>query len=75
LKLDLHGVRHREVDRLVENFVFNHQANFPLAIITGHSPKMKNIVKEVLERNKMDYMVGNYSQSNMGMITVLGFKV
>ena len=39
-KLDLHGVRHSEVDRLVENFVLLN--NPPLEIITGHSDRCPN---------------------------------
>ena len=48
-KLDLHGVRHSEVDRLVENFVLLN--NPPLEIVTGHSDKMPELVREVLDRH------------------------
>lgn len=44
--LDLHGVRHYEADRLVENFVVMSQ--LPVRIITGNSPAMKEIVHDVL---------------------------
>ena len=47
-KLDLHGVRHSEVDRLVENFVLLNEP--PLTIITGNSEKMNELVRTVLER-------------------------
>ena len=33
-KLDLHGIRHDDVDRIVENFIF--KEDFPHQIITGH---------------------------------------
>jgi hypothetical protein len=37
--LDLHGKRHVEVDRLVENFILLNR--LPLTIITGNSDFMK----------------------------------
>jgi hypothetical protein len=40
--LDLHGVRHADVDRLVENFVLLNKP--PLTIITGNSNRMQEIV-------------------------------
>ena len=52
-KLDLHGVRHSEVDRLVENFVLLN--NPPLEIITGHSDKMPQLVRAVLDRHNIDW--------------------
>lgn len=47
--LDLHGVRHHEVDRLVENFVLLN--DLPVRIITGNSPTMQALTKEVLVRH------------------------
>ena len=41
-KLDLHGVRHDDVDRLVENFVLLNET--PMRIITGNSDKMIELV-------------------------------
>ena len=40
--LDLHGVRHDDVERLVEKFVLLNEP--PLKIITGNSDRMSNIV-------------------------------
>ncbi len=51
--LDLHGVKHADVDRLVENFVLLN--NPPLKIITGHSDKMPKLVKEVLDRHDIKW--------------------
>ena len=45
--LDLHGVKHEDVDRLVENFVLLNSP--PMRIITGNSEKMKEIVRETCE--------------------------
>ena len=52
-KLDLHGIRHSEVDRLVENFVLLN--NPPLEIITGHSDKMVELVRDVLDRHDIQW--------------------
>ena len=46
--LDLHGVRHSEVDRLVENFVLLNYV--PLTILCGNSDKMIKLVKDALDR-------------------------
>jgi len=51
--LDLHGVRHHQVDRLVENFVLMN--DMPVRIITGNSPAMQSLVREVLERYDLKY--------------------
>jgi len=51
--LDLHGVRHHEVDRLVENFIFMNQNHAPLTIICGNSQKMIDIVYKVIDRIKI----------------------
>ena len=49
-KLDLHGVRHQEVDALVENFVLMNQDSFPLTVICGNSVKMVKLAEVVLNR-------------------------
>lgn len=67
-KLDLHGIRHDAVDRLVENFVLLNET--PLTIITGNSIMMRELVVEVLERHKFVYE--NLISQNV--ITVLGDK-
>ena len=64
-KLDLHGVKHEDVDRIVENFVFLN--NSPLEIVTGNSPEMQGLVIEVLNRHKIDYT----RWVNFGIIKVL----
>ena len=52
-KLDLHGVKHEDVDRIVENFVLMNKP--PLEIITGHSDKMPELVKDVLNRDNIKW--------------------
>ena len=46
--LDLHGIQHSDVCKLVEDYVLLNQPNCPLKIITGNSDKMKAIVIVIL---------------------------
>ena len=48
--LDLHGIKHDQVDRTVENFVLLNQDQIPLEIICGNSQRMVDLVLSVLER-------------------------
>jgi len=52
-KLDLHGIKHEDVDRIVENFVLLNEP--PIDIITGNSQKMQELVLDVLNRNGIDW--------------------
>ena len=52
-KLDLHGVRHTEVERLVENFVLLNEP--PLTIITGNSQRMAEIVINTLVIHNINF--------------------
>lgn len=63
--LDLHGVRHHEVDRLVENFILLNQNDLPLTIICGNSEKMLSLALEVTIRLECDI-----NQPRFGIITV-----
>ena len=47
-QLDLHGVKHEDVDRIVENFVL--LTTPPLTIICGNSDRMIKLVQETLDR-------------------------
>ena len=53
-KLDLHGVRHDDVERIVENFVLLTKP--PLSIITGNSDKMASLVKDVLVKHVISWV-------------------
>ena len=66
--LDLHGIRHHEVDLMVENYVYLNQEDIPLKIICGNSQKMQALVKVVLDRIKCDYEEG--MGNNYGAIIV-----
>jgi hypothetical protein len=49
-QLDLHSVKHQDVDLLVENFVLMNQNEFPLTIICGNSIKMIKLVENTINR-------------------------
>lgn len=68
-ELELHGIKHSEVENLVEKYVIYNEKNLPLKIITGKSEQMKEIVINVLESHKYKYKIGDYK--NQGYITVL----
>ncbi len=65
MKIDLHGVRHHDVDRLVENFILLNQEKAPLEIVCGNSQKMIDLVMEVVRRLDCE----NYEQLQ-GMVMV-----
>jgi hypothetical protein len=64
-KLDLHGVKHQDVDILVENFIYSKQDNFPLIIICGNSVKMVNLVKKVIDRIDCEYSMYRFGVFNI----------
>ena len=49
-RLDLHGVKHQDVDMIVENFILLNQGSFPLTIICGNSVKMVDLVNATVDR-------------------------
>ena len=55
--LDLHGTRHEDVESKCHRFI-NDNWQQSLKIITGHSPHMKRIVCEVIEKYNLQYIVG-----------------
>ena len=65
--LDLHGLRHSEVDIACHAFINEHWGH-EMRIITGNSAFMKNIVCEILIFYKLDFALDNLF--NMGYITV-----
>lgn len=67
-ELDLHGVRHADVEIKVEDFVLDHQRE--MVVITGHSEEMKRIVCDVLDRHSFTYTVG--VPGNDGIVYISG---
>ena len=64
--LDLHGLKHEQVDRTVENFVLLNQDQIPLEIICGNSQRMIDLVLLVLERIGCE----NFERIDYGTIMV-----
>lgn len=67
--LDLHGIRHEDVERIVQNYVF--MTEYPHDIITGNSKEMHRIVKSVLDEHNFRYQVGDII--NQGYVRVFGY--
>lgn len=65
--LDLHGIKHRDVDLIVEDHVLLNKP--PFKIITGHSKTMKKLTTDVLERHQYKYQDGVLN--NLGCILVI----
>jgi len=65
--LDLHGLRHWEVEEALHIFINEHWG-LEMRIITGNSAYMKSIVCEVLIFYKLDFTLDNLY--NMGYIIV-----
>ena len=65
-ELDLHHVRHPDVDRIVENYVLMNAT--PINIITGRSEKMIELATDVLKKYRFQYYIRCH---NAGMITVI----
>ena len=61
--LNLHGERHVEVERLVENFVILNDP--PLKIITGNSDKMVAIVLAKLKELNISWEHINWGEINI----------
>ena len=69
LTLDLHGVRHKDVEDIVHSFINTHwQSEQELHIITGHSSLMKSLVKKVLSLYDVEIEEGDLT--NFGYIRV-----
>jgi hypothetical protein len=46
--LDLHGLRHHEVEDEVVDFIYQYQSQLPLLIICGNSNRMIELVEDSL---------------------------
>jgi hypothetical protein len=58
--LDLHGVRHDNVDLELIDFCFKFQKDLPLKIICGNSKKMIDICVDSLTRKGIAYDLQRY---------------
>lgn len=62
LNLDLHGVRHNDVEVAVEDFVLNNQQQLPLIVICGNSSKMIDIVSKTLKKMEINFEETRYGR-------------
>ena len=62
LHLDLHGIRHHDVEIMVQDFVLCHQEELPLIVICGNSAKMIQIVNQALTKIKVDFEETRYGR-------------
>jgi len=62
LNLDLHGVRHSDVEVAVEDFVLNNQRQLPLIVICGNSSKMIDIVSKTLKKMEINFEETRYGR-------------
>ena len=59
-RLDLHRVRHHEVDRMVENFILKNQNDFPLEVICGNSSRMIQLAMSAINRIGCEVVQNHY---------------
>ena len=71
-ELDLHGIRHKDVDRLVENFILLNSEDCPIKIITGKSLKMNNLTIDVINRHEFGWHYNTMYE--YGAIVVRGYE-
>jgi len=62
LNLDLHGVRHSDVEVAVEDFVLTNQQQLPLFVICGNSSKMIDIVSKTLKKMEINFEETRYGR-------------
>ena len=62
LNLDLHCVRHSDVEVAVEDFVLNNQQQLPLIVICGNSSKMIDIVSKTLKKMEINFEETRYGR-------------
>jgi len=50
MEIDLHGVKHEEVGRMLDTFIWEHmkKKSSSIRVVTGNSPEMKRIVHEIV---------------------------
>jgi len=67
--LDLHGVRHQDVESEVLNFTYQYQDLLPLIVICGNSNKMIDIASTALISSNI-----SYSSPRFGIIRIEGIN-
>ncbi len=70
-ELDLHGIKHQEVEHALENFFLweNNVISQSIQVITGNSSDMQKLVCKWLDSNEFSYYIPSH---NIGTIYVNG---
>ena len=58
--LDLHGIRHNDVNNEVIDFTYQYQSEIPLLVICGNSNRMIEIVKDSLESHSIMFSMPRF---------------
>lgn len=58
--LDLHGIRHQDVNNEVLDFIYQYQSEIPLIIICGNSNRMIKIVEESLHETSIMFSMPRF---------------
>ncbi|MFL2702787.1 MAG: hypothetical protein ACJ0FX_00685 [Gammaproteobacteria bacterium] len=58
--LDLHGIRHQDVNNEVLDFIYQYQSEIPLIIICGNSNRMIEIVEESLHESSIMFSMPRF---------------
>ena len=66
-RLDLHGIKHEEVNSEILNFVYQFQDLLPLIVICGNSNKMIEIASNTLTNSNI-----NFSSPRFGILRIEG---
>ena len=66
-KLDLHGIKHIDVELIVEDFILTNK--IPFSIVTGNSNTMKDKTLKLLKQHNFKWMILSH---NLGEIIITG---
>lgn len=58
--LDLHGIKHQDVEDEILDFVYKHQDKLPLIIVCGNSNKMIEISSSFLTKKDIKFTSVRY---------------
>ena len=69
ISLDLHGIKHRDVEELVDSFIGRYFNMLPIEIITGNSADMQEIVRGIVQSYKLKMDPTNHINLGSYIIT------
>ena len=60
IHIDLHGVKHKDVDDEILDFIYQNQDKLPLIIICGNSNKMIEIASFTLTKEGIEFSLPRF---------------